>query len=246
MTGLPLLTVLGWLCSAALALTVARRHAAAVAHAEHLQRVAHELRGPLHAAGLVLVSARRHAGDDECRRSLDALEVELGRAALATGDLQADGGSRAVAPETCDAAALVADLAAGWRAIAEAQGRSLDVHLPAGSAWVAGERLRLAQALGNLVANALEHGAGHVDVIVAAGRDGGVQVEVRDEGQGLPAPVASLVARAPDPARPRGRGLGIAAAIAADTGGRLAAAPTDRGARLVLALTALPGCPLAS
>ncbi|MCW2957275.1 MAG: hypothetical protein JWP18_78, partial [Solirubrobacterales bacterium] len=51
MTTLPVaVTVLGWLSSAGLALVLARGRRAAVARGEHLARVAHELRGPLHAA----------------------------------------------------------------------------------------------------------------------------------------------------------------------------------------------------
>jgi len=65
-----------------------------------------------------------------------------------------------------------------------------------------------------------------------------VRVEVLDDGPGLPAPVAELVRRRRGL---RGRGLSIAEEAAARFGGRLAAAPCERGARLVLELpTALP------
>ncbi len=63
-----------------------------------------------------------------------------------------------------------------------------------------------------------------------------VRIEVTDCGPGLPAPVAVLTRRARRHRGPRGRGLAIAAAIAAGHGGRLAAAPSERGARLVLEL----------
>ncbi len=109
---------------------------------------------------------------------------------------------------------------------------------------MAGDRLRLAQAVGNLVANAIEHGGGTVEVRGGAHRDR-VRLEVIDGGTGLPEPVDRLVRRAGhghtrrDRARKRagrGRGLAIAAAIAEAHGGRLAAAPSERGARLVLEL----------
>ena len=59
-----------------------------------------------------------------------------------------------------------------------------------------------------------------------------------DEGPGLPAPVAELV-RLPRAGRGRrGRGLAIAAEIAARHGGRLAAAPAAGGGRVVLELPA--------
>ena len=102
-------------------------------------------------------------------------------------------------------------------------------------ACVIGDRVRLAQATGNLIANAIEHGGGTVEVRGRADA-GVVRVEVTDRGQGLPAPVAVLARRASRDGGRRGHGLAIAATIAAGHGGRLAAAPSERGARLVLEL----------
>jgi signal transduction histidine kinase len=248
MTQLLAVATLGWATAAGLLRALVRRRAAALAHGEHLALVAHELRGPLHAAGLALYSARRHAGEGECGRALTALEVELGRAALAAGDLvqnaprgriRADPPVRGTTP-ACDVGALALELSAGWEAMAQVHGRPVDVLVPSTPVWVRGARLRLAQALGNLVANALEHGDGPVHVAVRRTARGDVHVEVCDAGPGLSASVASLVARPADPSRPRGRGLGIASAIAADAGGRLSAAPATRGARLVLQLPPPP------
>ena len=104
--------------------------------------------------------------------------------------------------------------------------------------------VRLAQACGNLVANAVEHGASPVRVRgrVLAGR---VRVEVDGRGAG-PADAGQPPRR---PARrrgaPRGRGLAIAARIAERHGGRLAAAPSARGACLVLELPSADLAPVA-
>jgi hypothetical protein len=100
---------------------------------------------------------------------------------------------------------------------------------------VRADRLRLAQALGNLVANAAEHGGGEVLVRVAVER-GRVRLEVADDGPGLPVPVADLVAARSGRHGPRGHGLAIAQRIAERHGGRLLTAPAVRGARLVLDL----------
>jgi signal transduction histidine kinase len=61
-----------------------------------------------------------------------------------------------------------------------------------GRALVRADPVRLAQACGNLVANAVEHGASPVRVRgrVLAGR---VRVEVEDAGPGLPGPERELV-----------------------------------------------------
>src|SRR5438270_9806292 len=48
------------------------------------------------------------------------------------------------------------------------------------------DRVRIEQALGNLVDNALRHGAGTV-TLAARSRDGLVSLLVRDEGAGFPA-----------------------------------------------------------
>jgi signal transduction histidine kinase len=106
-------------------------------------------------------------------------------------------------------------------------------------ASVRGDRFRIAQATGNLIANAIEHGGGVVEV-QGRGHAAGARIEVTDSGCGLPAPVAELARRAHRGRGPRGRGLAIALAVAEAHGGRLAAAPSERGARLVLDLPAEP------
>jgi signal transduction histidine kinase len=97
--------------------------------------------------------------------------------------------------------------------------------------------VRLTQAVGNLVANALEHGDGRVRLRARAQGDR-VRIEVDDEGPGLPAPVGDLTRRPRAGRGRRGRGLAIAADIADRHGGRLVAAPTARGARVALQLPA--------
>jgi signal transduction histidine kinase len=70
---------------------------------------------------------------------------------------------------------------------------------------------------------------------------GRARIEVVDTGPGLPAPVEELTRRRRAGRGARGRGLAIAAAVAASHGGRLAAEPSRRGARLVLELPATVG-----
>ena len=94
---------------------------------------------------------------------------------------------------------------------------------------VAVDRGRLAQALGNLIANAAEHGAGEVRI---EGRRGasGLRLEVSNAHR----PDAGSAGR---PARGRGRGLRIAAGAARDLGGRLR---VESGERATLAVLELP------
>src|SRR4051794_20348513 len=138
---------------------------------------AHELRGPLTAAGLAL----HGAGGDPGR--LAPAELELRRAGLALEDLVgAPRGRRATATlQHVDVRAVAGEVVAGARPMAARFGAMVRLELPPGPAGVRADRLRLAQALANLVVNAAEHGGGGVVVRVAptaqrvrvGGHDGG-------------------------------------------------------------------------
>jgi signal transduction histidine kinase len=211
---------------AAATVAVLRRRAALAA------RVAHEVRGPLCTGLLGLERLAR--GHDAA--TLAAVELELRRAALALDDLH--GGGTPAARETVDVGALLAAARPAWSALAARHGSSVAVDAPVGLV-VSGERLRLAQACGNLVANAVEHGGGAVAVRARAA-GGVVRIEVTDGGPGLPSPVEALVVRARARRGRRGHGLAVAAAVAERHGGRLASGPSAQGARVVLELPAAP------
>lgn len=116
--------------------------------------------------------------------------------------------------------------AAGWAQVAARAGRSVRLEWGAGPVTVEADRGRLAQALGNLLSNAVEHGTGDVEVL--ARRNGpAIRIEVvngDERGRGV-APQARLAGAEIDTGRRRsprrGRGLGIAARAAEGSGGRL-------------------------
>jgi signal transduction histidine kinase len=208
---------------------------------EAVTRACHELRGPLTAARLGLALGVRVG--ELSTAQLRALDLELGRASLALDDLAAVHSPRSDrhrAQQEVDLPELLGDSVEAWRAAAVAAGARIELHWSGAPARVRGDRLRLAQATGNLIANAVEHGGGAIVVRGRAERVS-VRIEVVDGGPGLPAPVAQLTRRARNGHSGRGRGLAIASAIARDHGGRVAAAPSQRGARLVLELPRLPG-----
>lgn len=228
---------LGWIIAAvAAAIALLSRRSAGVRRAA-VARACHELRGPLTAALLGLESGSR-AGELGARR-LRAIELELRRAALVLDDL-ADpcAALRPVrAPEAVDFHGLLAESVEAWQASAAAGGCELAMRWTGGRAVVTGHRLRLAQATGNLIANAIEHGGGLIEVHGQAGV-ANLRLEVIDGGPGLSAPVPELARQAGRTFSMRGHGLAIAGAIARAHGGRIASAPSERGARLVLELPA--------
>ncbi len=218
------------LVCAAVGLWHHRRGAARVA------RCAHELRGPLGALRLGLDLALAHGGLTPER--LRALDLQLSRATLALAGLE---GPRAVGPvrEVVEVDGLVRDCVAALRPLGAQRGVAVEVG-EVSDVVVLASRAGLAQALGNLIQNAIEHGAGPVRVQSRLGA-GTVRLEVTDHGPGLGRPLSELLhggqGRAWATATgPHGHGLPVAASVAAAHGGRLVSAPSERGARLVLEL----------
>lgn len=226
-------TVAASLTAAVAGAGLVRERRRGAVRAELVVRACHEVRGPLTAAHLALHGLRRRGV------RVAAVEDELWRVARALGDLAAApaGQSALEAPEPVDVGALLRRQTAGWRRAARAQGRELVLREPDDGLLVHADRLRLAQATANLIANALEHGSGRVEVSVL-GVGTRVAVEVLDEGPGLAMPLKAITARARAGRGTRGRGLAIASEIATRHGGCIVTAPAAHGARLVLELPA--------
>jgi signal transduction histidine kinase len=202
---------------------------------EAVARACHELRGPLTAARLGLDLGTR--GHPLSAAHIRAIGSELGRAALAVDDLAHPDRAQPAAGEAAwvDLRSLLTDSVNAWRASAQAAGVELQFRDTAAAVLVRGQHLRLAQAAGNLIANAIEHGGGTVTVGVSVAQPW-AQITVRDDGPGLPDSVPALTQRARRGAGARGRGLAIVTGIAAVHGGRLRALTVDRGTHLALEL----------
>lgn len=212
MSGLAVaLLALGCLAVVALALEVAvlRRRLELVAQADH------ELRGPAGAIGLAAATMGREPGG---ARHAAVLEAQLDRMRAGLADLTAARrGARAAPRERpLDLDSALREAALGWTPVAHAGGRGLKVRWDGKPATVTADRGRLAQALGNLVSNAIEHGSGPVEL---RGRSeaGRAILEVADAGPGARVTPGSRRKPAPD----RGRGLGIAARAVEEAGGQV-------------------------
>lgn len=221
MTGL---VVLAALLAAVLAVLARTRRLAA--------RASHEVRGPLTVALLALdgMVVRGELGPEAAL----GLEHQLRRARVGLDDLTAVArcGRAPDRLEAVGVAGLLAQVALAWRPVAAARGIELRVAPSAGVGSVLADRTRLAQAIGNLLANALEHGAGPIELRARSER-GRLRLEVRDDGPGLHGSVRTLARR---PRAGRGHGLAIASSIAERHGGRLVAPPSAVGATVALEL----------
>jgi signal transduction histidine kinase len=236
-----LLAALGWAAALGALATVAALRASTERRMALVAEAAHELRAPLSAA---LLGLHGVVADASGARRVAAVELELRRAGLALEDLHAAPRGRRgpECAEALDLRALLAEAVEGWRPLARALAAELHFEATGPRLVVCADRLRLTQAVGNLVLNALEHGAGPVRLRVHATRTH-VRVEVRDHGPGLPAPVASLAAGGAQHAGRRGHGLAIAERVVSRHGGRLLTAPVSAGACVVLELPRADAAP---
>jgi signal transduction histidine kinase len=218
-----------WLVACVFALAAVWACAQARALRERAARTAHEVRGPLSAAQLALHGAARRGEIGPVL--VAALELELRRAALALDDP-----CRGAVSADVDLHALLRCQVQTWEEVAAAHGARVVLAPGPGTAIVHADALRVAQATGNVVANAIEHGGGTIEIRTRVVGDR-VRVEVADGGPGLPASVAELARR---PRGTRGRGLAISTSVLMHCGGRVAALPSARGGRVAIELPAAP------
>ena len=185
----------------------------------------HELRTPLASLKTELeLALRRDRTPEELRRALRSASEETDRLSRLADDLlvlaRSDRGTLPLRIEPVRARELLDGVAAQFRT----SGHEVQVDVPDGLE-LHGDRLRLEQAVGNLVANAATHGDGAVTVS-ARQQDGAIELHVEDEGEGLPPGFAERAferfTRADEARGGGGAGLGLAivAAIARAHGGR--------------------------
>jgi signal transduction histidine kinase len=208
-----------------------RREADQRREAEEWQLVSdasHELRTPLTALRTEVELAllgNRDAG--ELRAALKSAADEIRRVCRLADDIlilaRADHGRLPLRPQPLEPRALLEAAAARARATALTRGRRIVVRDLAPGSWLLGDPDRAAQALDNLVANALQYGSG---TITLTARDDGelLGLHVTDQGSGFAEDIAARAfqrfARG-ERARESGSGLGLSlvAAIAIAHGG---------------------------
>jgi len=226
-----------WPAVLSMAAAVAAQSLRAGRRRSALNEALHELRRPLQAVALAV-------GPGPGRSGAAGEPIELAAAALERLDREINGGPLAPPIGTVDAAALASSAVARWQGRVRFAEGSLELRWSAGSALVKGDRSALAQALDNLIVNAIEHGG---PTIVVAGRirEGRLRIAVVDSGRAMrprsrrntPAQViARLSGR-----HHRGHGLGVVRRVAAEHSGRFALRHGERGSLAVLELPLVEG-----
>lgn len=219
-----------------------------------LARELHELRGALTAARLAIdlmpvldldKPGVCRAASDELERSYGSLgefERLLHQRLVAPGltreQLAESAAGRRARRSRLDARRELERLAVIWREAAAREGRELTFEWsgPDSGVYANGPRKRFAAVVTNLLANAIRHGEGTIE-LSARMRSDSLRIEVADQGPGLPGPLAGFVRR--PKGREHGHGLAIARDSARALGGGLASAPSTGGARLAFTVPAI-------
>jgi signal transduction histidine kinase len=232
-----------WPLGASLAAAAAARGLSAGRRRTALNEALHELRRPLQT--LALAAPLGQAGS----RSSVEDSLQLAATALERLEREINGEPTAPARAPVDVRPLLAAAASRWRPRVALGGGSLRVceGSAAGEAVVIGDRCLLAQALDNLLANAVEHGGPEIAVGTAR-EQGRLLITVSDRGpcrrrpgrrREGPGDLATRLAGR----RRRGHGLRIVRRIAAEHGGAFELRRGAQGseAALELPLQALSG-----
>lgn len=176
----------------------------------------HELRTPLALLRTeVELALEAPRGEEELRAALQSIGEEADRLSQLAEDLlllaRLDEGRLPLRQEAVELDTLLHDVATRFARRADGAGRMIEVET--NHIRVTGDRLRLEQALSNLVENAFRHGAGTIRLL-ASQNTNVVEIHVTDEGGGFPsgqgAAAFERFSRG-DPARAgTGAGLGLA------------------------------------
>lgn len=223
--------VAGWPLALSMVAAVAAQGLRAGRRRSALNEALHELRRPLQAVALASGPRLVAAGGED--------PIELAAAALEQLDREINGGPLTPVWGTIDGHSLVRSAVGRWQSRAVLADGSLELRWNAGRAVVRGDRRALAQALDNLIVNAIEHG-GPTIVVAARRRKGRLRIAVVDSGRALrprsrrnnPAEViAHLSGR-----RRHGHGLTVVRRVAATHSGRFALRRSQHGSLAVLEL----------
>ena len=216
-----------------------------------LADASHQLRTPLAIikAEVELAQSDATKGDD-LRATMASIGEETDRLRRLTEELlllaAADEQRLSLNRESVKVRDLLTDVAERGRGRAQLEGRTILVQ--SDDSMITADRQRLEYALGNLMDNALTHGAGNVELVGQRSGDA-IEIRIRDHGAGF---VDSYLAHpfvrfAPTASTGRGTGLGLAIVQAiAEAHGGVVSLGNDDGAAVTLSLPTDPARPVAA
>jgi signal transduction histidine kinase len=217
-----------------------------------LAELSHDLRSPLASLRLLVEGMSDGVLEEEERAEyLARMHTQISVLADMVDDLHAlsrtQAGDRVAARQAVDPHELVDRALATMRTHAEAAGITLARDSAAGLPVICANPLQLHRVLVNLIENAIRHTAAGGRVLVRARPSrGGLEIEVEDDGEGIPAEdrervFGAFYGRDRNSSNARsGLGLAIARGTLEAHGGSISVADSPRGARLRLWL---PGAP---
>lgn len=228
--------------------------------AEFIGNLSHELRTPVTNVGLLAETLARDvdaAGDAvpaKVRERVARIEIEAGHLGQMIAEMldlsRIESGGPMVLIDELDPAALAASVAERLHVYAERQAIALAVEVDGDVPTVRGDEDRLAQALVNLVHNAIKFSPDGAPVVIRVARRGpDVAIAVTDEGPGIPADARTRIFERfykVDRSRARGGGTGLGLAIARHIveghGGRIdLESREDRGSTFTVVLPVAVG-----
>jgi signal transduction histidine kinase len=224
--------LVGWPIAASMAVAMTAQGVRAGRRRSALNEALHELRRPLQAVALA-------SGSSAAAPTVAADSVELAAVALERLEREINGGSPTSPRGAVRCGPLLRSAVARWKARTALGGGSLQLRWGAGEAIVEGDRAQLAQALDNLIVNAIEHGGPEI-VVDARRRGDRLRVSVLDSGwdsrpesrrEGPAEVIARLTGK-----RRHGHGLAVVRRVAAEHGGRFALRRSGQGSLAVLEL----------
>jgi signal transduction histidine kinase len=194
--------------------------------AEFVANVTHELKTPLVAirgysemildGRLGAVAGKQRRGMETVLRNVDRLQQQiddlLDIERLDSGRIKVQPGAFALQP-------LVESCLEMFRPQAEAKGVALQTEMPAAPVEVTADRDMIGHVLTNLISNAVKfvEGGGHVRVRVLPEKEGRAEVEVADDGCGIPEEAQAFIferfRQADGSSRRRHGGVGLGLAI---------------------------------
>jgi signal transduction histidine kinase len=231
MRGLAYTAAAGWPLSAILAIALLGQQIRIGRRRLTLNRALHELRRPLQALALALTRSPAPA--------VAGSSVELALVALARLDAEVNGRPPREETQPARCRALLEAAVARWRSRAAMVGGSIELRWRAPRHALVAEPGSVAQAVDNLLVNAIEHGGAAV-LVDCTLRRGKVRIRVTDggrtsRGEARRETPAEAIARLTGRRR-HGHGLAVVREVAASQGGRFAIERSEAGSVAVLEL----------